>query len=116
MSGYFALKLEIRFWTVSSLPQPPMGYVHSLMLAPVPAALAAAEEAVEEAAVLVEEEPPQAASAPAAPRIPAAFRKERREMQFFMVDSPCSSSSTHRGIVLRFAYSGCSCPQPLFVA
>jgi hypothetical protein len=93
-----------------------MGYVHSLMLAPVLAALAAAEEAVEEAAVLVEEEPPQAASAPAAPRIPAAFRKERREMQFFMVDSPCSSSSTHRGIVLRFARSGCSCPQPLFVA
>lgn len=44
-----------------------MGYVHSLMLAPVLAALAAAEEAVEEAAVLVEEEPPQAASAPAAP-------------------------------------------------
>ncbi len=81
------------------------------------AALAAAEEAVEEAAVLVEaEEPPQAASAPAAPRIPAAFRNERREMQFFMVDSPCSSSSTHRGIVLRFARSGCSCLQPLFVA
>ena len=40
---------------------------------------------------------PQAASAPAAPRIPAAFRKERREMQFFMVDSPCSSSSIRGG-------------------
>ena len=92
MSGYLALKLEIRFWTVSSLPQPPMGYVHSLMLAPVAAALAA-EEAVEEAVVVLEEEPPQAASAPAAPRIPAAFRNERREMQFFMIDSPCSSSS-----------------------
>ena len=63
MSGYLALKLEIRFWTVSSLPQPPMGYVHSLMLAPVAAALAA-EEAVEEAVVVLEEEPPQAASAP----------------------------------------------------
>ena len=59
MSGYFALKLETRFWTVSSLPQPPMGYVHSLMLAPAEAVLeAAAEEAVEDAAVLEEEEPP----------------------------------------------------------
>ena len=45
---------------------------------------AAAEEAVEDAAVLEEEEPPHAASAPAALRMPAAFRKERREIQFFI--------------------------------
>jgi hypothetical protein len=62
-----------------------MGYVHSLMLAPAEAVLeAAAEEAVEDAAVLEEEEPPHAASAPAALRMPAAFRKERREIQFFI--------------------------------
>ena len=34
MSGYFALKLAMSSRMVSSLPQPPMGYVHSLMLAP----------------------------------------------------------------------------------
>ena len=108
MSGYFALKLEIRFWTVSSLPQPPMGYVHSLMLAPVLAALAAAEEAVEEAAVLLEEEPPQAASAPAAPRIAGNAVFHGRFSLFIFFDP--------QWIVLRFARSGCSCPQPLFVA
>ena len=83
MSGYFALKLKISSCTVSSLPQPPMGYVHSLMFAPA-AVLAAAEAAVEEAAVLLEELPPHAASAPAALRAPTAFRKERREILFFI--------------------------------
>ena len=60
-----------------------MGYVQSLMFAPA-AVLAAAEAAVEEAAVLLEELPPHAASAPAALRTPTAFRKERREILFFI--------------------------------
>ena len=80
MSGYFALKLEISSCTVSSLPQPPMGYVHSLMLAP-DAEPEAAVEAALEAAVLVEADlPPQAASRPAAPTAPAPLRKLRRVM------------------------------------
>ena len=84
MSGYFALKLAISSCTVSSLPQPPMGYVHSLMLAP-----EAAVEAAAEAAVLVEAGlPPQAARAPAALRAPTAFKKERREITFFIMSSP----------------------------
>ena len=74
--------------TVSSLPQPPMGYVHSLMLAP-----DAEPEAAVEAAVLVEADlPPQAASAPAALIIPTAFKKERREIAFFIISSPYLSS------------------------
>ena len=78
--------------TVSSLPQPPMGYVHSLMLAP-DAEPEAAVEAALEAAVLVEADlPPQAASAPAALIIPTAFKKERREMAFFIISSPYLSS------------------------
>jgi hypothetical protein len=36
------------------------------------------------------EEPPQAARAADAPMMPAAFRKERREITFFMVRSPSS--------------------------
>jgi hypothetical protein len=55
---------------------------------------AAAELAALEAGAVLEEEPPQAASAPAAPSIPAAFRNERREMQFFMIVSPCSHQFT----------------------
>ena len=55
---------------------------------------AAAELAALEAGAVLEEEPPQAASAPAAPSIPAAFRNERREMQFFMMVSPCSHQFT----------------------
>ena len=92
MSGYFALKLAMSSCTVSSLPQPPMGYVHSLMLAP-DAEPEAAVEAALEAAVLVEADlPPQAASAPAALIIPTAFKKERREMAFFIISSPYLSS------------------------
>ena len=88
MSGYFALKLAMSSCTVSSLPQPPMGYVHSLMLAP-----DAEPEAAVEAAVLVDADlPPQAASAPAALIIPTAFKKERREIAFFIISSPYLSS------------------------
>ena len=92
MSGYFALKLAMSYCTVSSLPQPPMGFVHSLILAP-DAEPEAAVEAAAEAAVLVEADlPPQAASAPAALIIPTAFKKERREMAFFIISSPYLSS------------------------
>ena len=46
-------------------------------------------EAAEEAAVLVEAGlPPQAARAPAALRAPTAFKKERREITFFIMSSP----------------------------
>jgi hypothetical protein len=68
-----------------------MGYVHSLMLVEEAAALAAVELAVEAAVLVLAEEPPHAARAPAAPRMPAAFRNERREMQFFIVVSPSHS-------------------------
>ena len=54
----------------------------------------AADEAVEAAVLVLAEEPPHAARAPAAPRMPAAFRNERREMQFFMIVSPCSHQFT----------------------
>ena len=68
-----------------------MGYVHSLMLVEEAAAPAAELAGAEEAVVVELEEPPQAARAPAAPRMPAAFRNERREMQFFIVVSPSHS-------------------------
>ena len=46
-------------------------------------------EAAEEAAVLVEAGlPPQAARAPAALKAPTAFKKERREITFFIMSSP----------------------------
>ena len=59
----------------------------------VAAAPDAEPEAAVEAAVLVEADlPPQAASAPAALIIPTAFKKERREMAFFIISSPYLSS------------------------
>ena len=60
------------------------------------AAAPAAELAGAEEAVVVElEEPPQAARAPAAPRTPAAFRNERREMQFFIMVFSFAFNASH---------------------
>ena len=68
-----------------------MGYVHSLMLVEEAAALAAVEPAVEAAVLVLAEEPPHAARAPAAPRMPAAVRIERRERQWLIVVSASHS-------------------------
>ena len=67
----------------------------------VAAALEAAAEdaATEEAAVEVLEEPPQAVRPSAAALTPAAFRKERREMDLDMMISPSTNFVYGRRLV-----------------
>ena len=72
-------------------------------------ALAAAEEAGALAAVELLEEPPQAARPSAAAPTPAAFRKERREMDLDMMISPSTKFRVRQAVrTERLAFDGFS--------